>query len=44
MDDMKAQTLMAPGLWLLSLMAVNVFLFHIPTHFALKRFYPTLSR
>jgi hypothetical protein len=37
MNDAKAQTMMAPGWWLLSLMAVNVFLFHIPTPFALNR-------
>jgi len=40
MDDTEPQTMMAPGLWLLALMAVNVVLFYVPTHLALSRFVP----
>lgn len=35
--DKKAQTLMAPWLWLLSLMAVHIFAFYVPTHLVLRR-------
>lgn len=44
MDDKMPQTLMAPGVWLLALMAVNVILFHLPTHFVLKRAYPVVTK
>ena len=35
--DKQAQTLMPPWLWLLSLMAVHIFAFYIPTHLVLRR-------
>ena len=35
--DKQPQTLMAPWLWLVSLMAINIVAFYIPTHFALRR-------
>ena len=37
MDDAKPQTLMAPVLWLLLLMSVNVVGFHLPTHYILSK-------
>ena len=37
MNDKAPQTSMAPGLWLLMLITVNIVLFHIPTHWALAR-------
>jgi hypothetical protein len=37
MNDATPQTAMAPLLWLLALMAVNVLLFHLPTHLLLRR-------
>ena len=39
--DEQPQTLMAPWLWLLSLWAINVFAFYIPTHFVLRRVFAT---
>jgi hypothetical protein len=39
--DKHPQTLMAPWLWLVSLMAINVFAFYIPTHFFLRRVFAT---
>ena len=35
--DKKAQTLVAPWLWLLALMAVHIFAFYVPTHLVLRR-------
>jgi hypothetical protein len=43
LDDNQAQTLMAPWLWLLGVMAVNLVGFYLPTHFALRRFYAAPS-
>jgi hypothetical protein len=37
MDDQAPQTRIAPGVWLLALMAINVIGFHMPTHALLKR-------
>ena len=37
MDDARPQTIMAPGLWLAMLMAINVMMFHLPTHALLTR-------
>lgn len=42
-DDKHPQTLMAPWLWLLCLMAVNVIVLYLPTHFVLRRFFPAPS-
>ena len=39
LDDKHPQTVMAPWLWLLLLMAVNVIAIYLPTHFALRRFF-----
>lgn len=41
--DKQPQTLMAPWLWLVSLMAINVIAFYIPTHFVLRRVFATTS-
>ena len=35
--DKQPQTLMAPWLWLVSLMAIHIIAFYIPTHFVLRR-------
>ena len=40
MGDQMPQTMMPPGLWLLAMMAVNVILFHLPTHAVLARVAP----
>jgi len=37
LDDKHPQTMMAPWLWLLSLMAVTVIAIYLPTHFVLRR-------
>lgn len=39
LDDKHPQTVMAPWLWLLSIMAVNVTAIYLPTHFVLRRFF-----
>ena len=41
--DKHPQTLMAPWLWLLSLLAINVIAFYLPTHFVLRRVFATKS-
>ena len=38
LDDRHPQTLMAPWLWLLLMMAINVIAIYPPTHFVLRRF------
>ena len=42
-DDNHAQTVMAPGLWLVCVMAVNLIVFYLPTHFVLRRFFAAPS-
>ncbi len=37
LDDKHPQTMMAPGLWLLFIMAVTVIAIYLPTHFVLRR-------
>jgi hypothetical protein len=37
LDDKHPQTLMAPRLWLLLMMAFNVIALYVPTHFTLRR-------
>ena len=45
MDDKRPQTLMAPELWLLLMMVVNVVVLYLPTHVILERIYsPAGSR
>jgi hypothetical protein len=39
MDDKRPQTLMAPELWLLLMIAVNVIALYVPTHLLLRRIY-----
>jgi hypothetical protein len=39
LDDKHPQTVMAPWLWLLLLMAVYVIAIYLPTHFVLRRFF-----
>jgi hypothetical protein len=39
MDDKRPQTLMAPELWLLLMIAVNVVALYVPTHLVLRRIY-----
>jgi len=41
--DKHPQTLMAPWLWLVSLLAINVIVFYLPTHFVLRRVFATKS-
>jgi hypothetical protein len=43
LDDKHPQTLMAPQLWLLCLMAVTVIALYVPTHFALRRVFQAPS-
>jgi hypothetical protein len=43
LTDKQSQTLMAPWLWLASLMAINVIAFYIPTHFVLRRVFAAAS-
>src|SRR6266511_3971348 len=43
LDDQHPQTLMAPWLWLLCLMAVNLIALYLPTHFVLRRVFETSS-
>ena len=45
MDDKRPQTLMAPELWLLLMMVVNVVVLYLPTHVILEKIYrPAGSR
>jgi len=37
LDDKHPQAMMAPGLWLLFIMAVTVIAIYLPTHFVLRR-------
>ena len=37
--DTHPQTMMAPWLWLLSVMAINIVVFYIPTHWVLRRMF-----
>jgi hypothetical protein len=37
MDDQHPQTVMAPALWLLSMILVNVLVLYVPTHLSLKK-------
>jgi hypothetical protein len=39
--DKHPQTLMLPWLWVISVMALNVIAFYIPTHFVLRRVFAT---
>ncbi len=41
LDDKHPQTLMAPPLWLLLMMAFNVLVLYLPTHLVLRRVYAT---
>ena len=43
LDDKHPQTLMAPWLWLLLIMAVTVIVLYLPTHFVLRRFFKAPS-
>ena len=40
MDDKRPQTFMAPELWLLLMMVVNVVVLYLPTHVILEKIYP----
>ena len=42
-DDNHPQTVMAPGLWLLLMMSVNVIAIYLPTHLMLRRFFKAPS-
>ena len=37
MDDNHPQTVMAPGLWLVLMIVVNVVVLYVPTHLILKK-------
>ena len=39
MDDKRPQTFMAPELWLLLMMVVNVVVLYLPTHLILGKIY-----
>ena len=41
LDDKHPQTLMAPPLWLLLMMAFNVLVLYLPTHLVLRRVFAT---
>ncbi len=41
--DKHPQTLMEPWLWLVSLMAINVIAFYLPTHFVFRRVFATTA-
>jgi hypothetical protein len=43
LDDKHPQTMMAPWLWLLSIMAVTVIAIYLPTHFVLRRVFEASS-
>jgi hypothetical protein len=40
LQDSHPQTWMAPRLWVLSVLAVNVGAFYLPAHFVLRRWFP----
>jgi hypothetical protein len=42
--DKHPQTLMAPWLWVASVMALNIVVFYIPTHFVLRRVFAKARR
>ena len=42
--DKHPQTLMAPWLWVASVMALNIVVFYIPTHFVLRRVFAKTRR
>ena len=42
LDDKHPQTMMAPWLWLLFMMAVTVIAIYLPTHFVLRRVFKAL--
>ena len=42
--DKHPQTLMAPWLWVASVMALNIVVFYIPTHFMLRRVFAKAQR
>jgi hypothetical protein len=42
--DRHPQTLMAPWLWVASVMALNIVVFYIPTHFVLRRVFAKTRR
>jgi hypothetical protein len=45
MDDKRPQTVMAPELWLLLMMGVNVVVLYVPTHLILQKIYaPAVPR
>jgi len=39
-SDEHAQTMMAPWLWVMCVIGVNLFLFYLPTHWVLRRLFP----
>jgi hypothetical protein len=43
LTDDQAQTLMAPSLWVASLIAVNIIAFYVPTHFVLRRLFAAIA-
>jgi hypothetical protein len=43
-DDTHAQALMAPGLWLLCMVAFNLVVVYVPTHLVLRRVFREPSR
>ena len=43
LDDKHPQSLMAPWLWLLFIMAVTVIAIYLPTHFVLRRVFKAPS-
>jgi hypothetical protein len=43
LTDDQAQTLMAPWLWVTSLIAVNIIAFYVPTHFVLRRLFAAIA-
>ena len=43
LDDKHPQTMMAPWLWLLFMMAVTVIVIYVPTHFVLRRVFKERS-
>jgi hypothetical protein len=43
LTDDQAQTLMAPWLWVASLIAVNIIAFYVPTHFVLRRLFAAIA-
>ncbi|MGH7796842.1 MAG: hypothetical protein ACREQ2_18415 [Candidatus Binatia bacterium] len=43
LDDKQPQAMIAPWLWLLLLMTVNIMAIYLPTHFVLRRFFASTS-